>query len=640
MCGIAGKLFHDPARPVDGALLDRMSAILAHRGPDDAGIHHEGSVGLVSRRLAIQDLSAAGHQPMSSPDGRLWITYNGEIYNFLLLRDELERDGVRFRSRSDTEVILALYARQGPACLARLRGMFALAIWDRQERTLFAARDRLGKKPLFYYQDADRFVFASEPKAILQDPEVPVAPDHVALHHYLTYGYVPGPWSAFRGVRKLPPAHYLVLRDGRTSLHRYWELRHTPKRTDGEAALTEELLARLGEAVRLRLISDVPVGALLSGGLDSSAVVAMIRRATSGPIRTFSIGFDRPDYDETRYARLVAQHLGTEHHEAVVKPDAVAGVPRLVWHYSEPFADSSALPSLAVCEMARGFVTVALNGDGGDETFLGYDRYLATAVLNRLDWVPRPVRALAGAAGRGLPRGMAKSLAYRLRRVTDVLTLEPRDRYAKWMTAFGNSDKGELYAPALRQELRTTDSLALLDAAYEASDATTFVERIAHTDVQLYLPDDLLVKMDIASMANSLEVRSPFLDHEVVEFAASLPLHLKLRGWTQKYLLRRAMRGLLPEAVIRRPKMGFGVPIDHWFRHELREMAYDVLLDARARQRGYFRPDVVRRYLDEHVEGRAHHHPRLWSLLMLEQWHRVFIDARPAPSAAPAACGA
>ena len=640
MCGVAGKLFHDPARAVDGALLDRMSAILAHRGPDDAGIHHEGSVGLVSRRLAIQDLSAAGHQPMSSPDGRLWITYNGEIYNFLLLRDELERDGVRFRSRSDTEVILALYARQGPDCLARLRGMFALAIWDRQERTLFAARDRLGKKPLFYYQDAARFVFASEPKAILQDPEVPVAPDHVALHHYLTYGYVPGPWSAFRGVRKLPPAHYLVLRDGRTSLHRYWELRHTPKRTDGEAALTEELLARLGEAVRLRLISDVPVGALLSGGLDSSAVVAMIRRATSGPIRTFSIGFDRPDYDETRYARLVAQHLGTEHHEAVVKPDAVAGVPRLVWHYNEPFADSSALPSLAVCEMARGFVTVALNGDGGDETFLGYDRYLATAVLNRLDWVPRPVRALAGAAGRGLPRGMAKSLAYRLRRVTDVLTLEPRDRYAKWMSAFGNADKRELYAPALRQELRTTDSLALLDQAYEASDATTFVERIAHADVQLYLPDDLLVKMDIASMAHSLEVRSPFLDHEVVEFAASLPLHLKLRGWTQKYLLRRAMRGLLPEAVIRRPKMGFGVPIDHWFRHELREMAYDVLLDARAQQRGYFRPEVVRRYLDEHVEGRAHHHPRLWSLLMLEQWHRVFIDARPAPSAAPAACGA
>ena len=640
MCGIAGKLFRDPARPADAGLLERMSAILAHRGPDDTGIYREGPVALVSRRLAIQDLSAAGHQPMSSLDGRLWITFNGEIYNFLLLRDELEREGVRFRSRSDTEVILALYARHGPECLARLRGMFALAIWDREERTLFLARDRVGKKPLFYYQDADRFVFASEPKAILQDSEVAVAPDHVALHHYLTYGYVPGPWSAFRGVRKLPPAHYLILRDGRASLHRYWTLRYTPKRSDAEPALTEELLARLDEAVRLRLISDVPVGALLSGGLDSSAVVALVRRATSGPVRTFSIGFDRPDYDETRYAREVAQHLGTEHHELVVKPDVVAGVPQLVWHYNEPFADASALPSLALCEMARGFVTVALSGDGGDEAFLGYDRYLATAVMDRLDWVPRPVRALAGAAGRGLPRGVTKSLTYRMRRFTDVLALGPQERYAAWMTCFGSGDKSELYTPALRQELQGADSLALLDAAYAASNATTFVERTAHTDVQLYLPDDLLVKMDIASMANSLEVRSPFLDHEVMEFAASLPLHLKLRGFTQKYLLRRAMRGLLPEAVLRRPKMGFGVPIDHWFRHELREMAYDVLLDARARQRGYFRPEIVRRYLDEHVEGRAHHHPRLWSLLILEQWHRVFIDSRPASSAAPAACGA
>jgi asparagine synthase (glutamine-hydrolysing) len=333
----------------------------------------------------------------------------------------------------------------------------------------------------------------------------------------------------------------------------------------------------------------------------------------------------------------VAQHLGTEHHELVVKPDAVAGVPRLVWHYNEPFADSSALPSLALCEMARGFVTVALNGDGGDEAFIGYDRYRAAAILGRLEWMPRPVRALAGAGGRILPAGTAKSFPYRLRRFIEALNRTPGDRYAAWMTCFGSAEKSELYTPSLRQELGTTDSLAVLTAAHEASDASTLVEHAAHTDVQLYLPDDLLVKMDIASMANSLEVRSPLLDHEVVEFAASLPLSLKLRGFTQKYLLRRAMRGLLPEAVLRRPKMGFGVPIDHWFRHELREMAYDLLLDARARQRGYFRPEIVRRYLDEHVEGRAHHHHRLWSLLMLEQWHRVFIDTRPAPAAA---CGA
>jgi asparagine synthase (glutamine-hydrolysing) len=517
--------------------------------------------------------------------------------------------------------------------------MFALAIWDRQERTLFAARDRLGKKPLFYYQDADRFVFASEPKGILQDPEVPVAADHVALHHYLTYGYVPAPWSAFRGIRKLPPAHYLIVRDGRVTLQRYWSLRYAAKRPESEAALADELLERLTEAVRLRLISDVPVGALLSGGLDSSAVVALIRRAAGGPIRTFSIGFDRPDDDETRYARLVAQHLGTEHHEIVVKPDAVAGVPRLVWHYNEPFADSSALPSLALCELARGFVTVALNGDGGDEAFLGYDRYRGTAVMSGLDRVPAGLRRLALAASRHLPNGAAKSFAYRARRFTEVLPLEPRRRYAAWMTCFGNEHKAELYTPAWAGELRGVDSLGLLDAAYEASDAPSFVERTADTDVQLYLPGDLLVKMDIASMANSLEVRSPFLDHQIMEFAASLPQHLKLRGWTQKVLLRRAMKGLLPEAVLRRPKMGFGVPIDHWFRHELREMAYDVLLDARARERGYFRPEVVRRYLDEHAEGRQHHHFRLWSLLMLEQWHRVFVDTRPGSPLAPLPCG-
>jgi asparagine synthase (glutamine-hydrolysing) len=639
MCGIAGKLFYDSTRAVEAGLLDRMSAILAHRGPDDSGIHREGPLGLVSRRLAIQDLSPAGHQPMQSLDGRLWITYNGEIYNFLLLREELEGQGVRFRSRSDTEVILALYARHGPACLSRLRGMFALAIWDRDARTLFVARDRVGKKPLFYYHGPGEFVFGSEPKAILQDPDVPVAPDHTALHHYLTYGYVPSPWSAFRGIRKLPPAHYLLLRDGQVTLHRYWTLRYTPKRSGSESQLTEELLERLTEAVRLRLISDVPVGALLSGGLDSSAVVALIRRVTTGPVRTFSIGFDRPDYDETRYARIVAQHLGTEHHEVVVKPDAVSQVPRLVWHYNEPFADSSALPSLALSEMARGFVTVALSGDGGDEGFLGYDRYLGTAMLERLDRVPAPLRRIAVAASRRLPNGSAKSLSYRMRRFAEVIPLEPRDRYAAWMTCFANDQKAELYTPELAREFEATNSLALLDAAYDASDAPTFVERAAHTDVQLYLPDDLLVKMDIASMANSLEVRSPLLDHEVLEFAASLPLSLKLRGRTQKYLLRRAMQGLLPDVVLRRPKMGFGVPIDHWFRHELRDMAYDLLLDARARQRGYFRPEVVRRYLDEHAEGRAHHHPRLWSLLMLEQWHRVFIDTRPGYPVAPPPCG-
>ena len=450
-------------------------------------------------------------------------------------------------------------------------------------------------------------MFASEPKAIFEDPEVPREADVEAIHHYLTYGYVPSPWSAFRGVRKLPPAHYLVARDGRLTVTRYWSLRYQPKRTEPEAALGEELVARLEEAVRLRLIADVPVGALLSGGIDSSVVVALMRRVASGPVRTFSIGFDQPDYDESRYARLVAKRFETEHHELVVKPDAAATIPRLVWHYNEPFADSSGLPSLAVCEMARGFVTVALNGDGADESFFGYERYRAALLAGWLDRVP-PLRWGVRAASRLLPAGRPRSLVYRARRLAEELTLPPERRYAAWMTSFGNPQKTELYTLDFARQVGTGDSLALLDAAYAVSDGASFLERTVHTDVQMYLPDDLLVKMDIASMANSLEVRSPFLDHEVVEFAATLPPALKLRRLTHKYLVRRVMRGLLPEAVLRRKKMGFAVPIDHWFRHELREMAYDTLLDARARARGYFRPEVVQRYLDEHVQGQGHHH--------------------------------
>jgi asparagine synthase (glutamine-hydrolysing) len=632
MCGIAGTLFFERARPVDSALLERMGAVLEHRGPDDAGVYRDGPVGLVSRRLAIVDLSPAGHQPMASADGRLWITYNGEIYNFPLLRAELERQGVTFRSRTDTEVILALYERYGPECLGYLRGMFAFAVWDRQQGTLFIARDRLGKKPLVYYHDAERLLFASEPKAILQDPEVPVEADLEAIHHYLTYGYVPSPCSAFRHLRKLPAAHYLLVRDGRVSVRRYWSLRYTPKRGESEARLAEELGALLEEAVRLRLISDVPLGALLSGGIDSSMVVALMRRVASGPVRTFSIGFDRPEYDELAYARQVARRFETDHHDLVVKPDAVTLLPRLVWHYNEPFADSSAVPSFVLCEMARGFVTVALNGDGGDEAFLGYDRYLGTVLAGWQDRIPGPMRQAAVGAARLLPRGAPKSLAYRVRRFVEPLGLEPGRRYARWISCFADGEKADLYAPEMAAAVGRQDSLALLDAAYAASDAPSFLERTVHADVQLYLPDDLLVKMDIASMAHSLEVRSPFLDHRVMEFAASLPPRLKLRGLTPKYLVRRLMKGVLPEAILRRKKMGFGVPIDHWFRHELGEMAHDVLLGERARTRGYFRPEVVRRYLDEHRAGRAHHHFRLWSLLVLELWHRAFLDPRPAAS--------
>jgi asparagine synthase (glutamine-hydrolysing) len=613
-----------------------MTRVIAHRGPDDEGVWANGAVGLGSRRLAVIDLSERGHQPMSNEDGSIWIAFNGEVYNFQELRAGLLRQGHVFRSNTDTETIIHLYEEEGIGAISKLRGMFAFALWDGRSSTLFLARDRVGKKPLFYYHDAKRFVFGSEVKCLLQNG-VEGAPDSEAINHYLTYGYVPAPWSAFRGIRKVPAAHYLEVRRGDVSTTRYWTLKYAPKSHVPEGALLEQLSDLLAESTRLRMISDVPLGVLLSGGLDSSAIVATMRKLTSGSLKTFSIGFDHPEYDELAYARQVARHFETDHHELIVRPDALAMVPRLAWHYNEPFADSSAVPSFAVSELARRSVTVALNGDGGDETWLGYDRYAAAATVARYDWVPTNARRALAAAASRLPSGMPKSTVYRVRRLGMGLARTPLEQYASWITVFDDVAKRALYTPDFRAQLSGTPSFQIFQDALQASDAPTFVEAIAHADIQTYLVDDLLVKMDIASMAHSLEVRSPLLDHRMVEFSANLPVGMKLRGYTQKYLLRRLMKDVLPAPILTRRKMGFGVPIDRWFRADLKEMAYDLLLDSRARSRGYFRPEVVRGYLDAHAAGRAHHHARLWSLLMLEVWHRIFID-QACPAGAPTHC--
>jgi asparagine synthase (glutamine-hydrolysing) len=640
MCGIAGTLELKSERRVSADVVGRMTRILRHRGPDDEGIWVSGPVGLGSRRLAILDLSERGHQPMSNEDGTIWIAYNGEIYNFLDLRARLERAGHEFRSNSDTEAILHLYEREGVDCLKHLQGMFAFALWDARRRRLFIARDRLGKKPLFYCQTANALVFGSEPKALLQHPEVAAEVNPEAVHHFLSYGYVPAPFSAFRNFKKLPPGHYLTVESGRVSMERYWSLSYAKKRHEREEALSEELLSLLDDAVKSRLVSDVPLGALLSGGVDSSAVVALMRRHITGPLRTFSIGFDQAEYNELAHARVVAERFETDHEEQVVRPDAAALLPRLVWHYNEPFADSSALPSFAVCEMARRFVTVALNGDGGDEAFFGYDRYLATKLASYQDRMPLSLRRAVSRAASAMPVGNPKTRGYRLRRFAESLTRVPQERYASWIVLFDNDAKKELYTPEFAHSMAPFDSLDVLRSAYVNSDAATFLEKTVHSDVQLYLPDDLLVKMDIASMANSLELRSPLLDYRVVEFAASLPPGMKLRRLTQKYILKRSMRDLLPEQILRRPKAGFGVPMESWLRGELRTLLLDTLLDARSVARGYFRPAVVQRYIDEHLSGRAHHHPRLWGLLMLELWHRTFIDGAKSPTAAGTATAA
>jgi asparagine synthase (glutamine-hydrolysing) len=629
MCGIVGRFNYRSGAPVSREVLTRMNDLVAHRGPDGAGVWTSGDIGLGHRRLAVIDLSPAGRQPMATADGQLTVTFNGEIYNFKTLREELLSRGHQFRSHSDTEVILAAYREWDVDCLQRLHGMFALALWDANRRRLFVARDRAGKKPLHYRVDADGLAFASEPKSFLAERSFGPRADLEAMSAYLTLQYVPSPMSAFQDVRKLPPAHYLTVEDGQVTVKRYWKVSYAQKRTISEEDAAAELLARLRNAVRARLISDVPLGAFLSGGIDSSGVVALMAELSTGPVKTFSIGFEESAFDELPYARLVAQQYGTEHHEFVVRPAAAEIVPKLVWHYNEPYADASGIPTFYLSQLARSHVTVALNGDAGDENFAGYRRYLTPAAAARFQNLPDAVREAVHAVAGAVPvPPRSGSILYRgkrwLRRVAD----SPIGQYTRRVTMFDDDLKRELCAPEF---LATAgDAAALcLDDAFNSSDADALLDALLDVDVSYYLPDCLLVKVDIATMAYGLEGRSPMLDHEFMEFAASLPPELKLRGDTTKYILKRALRPLLPPEILDRPKQGFSVPIAKWLRSDLREMTDDLLLDGRLAARGYFRRGAVERLLDEHQRGVADWHTQLWTLLMFESWHRTFIDERP-----------
>lgn len=627
MCGIAGKV--DFRGRIDPSLLARMCAAMEHRGPDSRGVWCEGPVGLGIQRLAIIDV-AGGDQPIFNEDRTVAVVMNGEIYNFQELRARLMARGHKFTTHTDTEVLVHLYEDHGPRLVDHLRGMFAFAIWDQNRRQLLLARDRVGKKPLFIARRGSKITFASEMMALLQDEEIGRVPDPRAIASYLAYQYVPHPLSAFQGVEKLPPASTMVVTEDGARQERYWRLEYGAAPPGGSLdELAERLRELIWEATRIRLISEVPLGGFLSGGVDSSAVVAAMADQMSEPVKTFSIGFPDPDFDELRYARLIAERFSTDHHEFVVEPHALEIMPKLARHYGEPFADPSAIPSFYLAELTSRHVTVALNGDGGDESFAGYNRYISNDFIGRFNWLPQPLRGRAPGLFCALGEGSRdNSFQTRLQRFARGLAMEPYERYAHWMSAFESATRAQMMQPdfiASTGDWRPED---VIGGAWQDSTAVeSRIDRMLDTDVNTYLPGDLLVKVDIATMAHSVEGRSPFLDHHLMEFAAALAPQMKLHGMSSKRVLKHALRGVLPDEILHRPKMGFGVPLLRWFREELRDLPGEVLLGGDARVHAYLKPEAIRRLISEHHEGTADHSLRLWVLLQLEMWHREVVES-------------
>jgi asparagine synthase (glutamine-hydrolysing) len=623
VCGIAGKVSVDSA--IDRALIERMCAAIEHRGPDSRGVFNEPGVGLGVQRLRVIDL-VTGDQPIFNERRSLVVVLNGEIYNFEELRAQLARKGHTFSTQSDTEVVVHLYEEYGAACVTHLRGMFAFALWDADARQLLVARDRIGKKPLFYAEAGGTFWFASEAKAILEDRDVDRSVDFDAIDNFLQLQYVPHPRSAFAALKKLPPGHTLLWRDGRIEVSRYWKLSYAPNALTDVREAHEQIRDALVEATSLRLRSDVPLGAFLSGGVDSSAVVAAMSMA-GGNVKTFSIGFDVQGYDETPYAREVATLFATDHHELRVRPSAIDVLPRLVWHYGEPFADHSAIPSFYLSELTRRHVTVALNGDGGDESFAGYTRYLRRRG-DYLAALPRRARALiAKLADRAGPGGDPRSLRARVEEAAYFSYLPSYARYAARMAYFDERERQQLYTPEFSSSLGETTTSAVTAEPYVTSDAHDEINRLLDVDRQTYLPGDLLVKMDIASMAHSLEVRSPLLDHSLMEIAAGMPGRWKLSGHTTKKVFKDALRPWLPGHILDRPKWGFAVPLGEWFRAELRQLPRSILLDPVSIERGFFRESSVRTLVDEHEAGLRDNTDKLWALIQLELWLQTFVDS-------------
>ncbi len=635
MCGITGKIyFKNNSHLVSEHDIALMNKAIAHRGPDDSGIYiiPNRKVGLGQQRLSIIDLSPLGHQPMhyKHNNKKYTIVFNGEIYNFQEERSQLKKLGYQFKSQTDTEVIMALYDKYDIKFLEHLRGMFAFALYDHQKNQLICARDRLGKKPFKYYVNNNTFIFASELKSILTQPDYKKGIDYTAIHHYLTLQYVPAPLTGFKNIKKLEPAHYLIINcnNGHIKKEKYWQLDYTKKLKLSKKEWEDKILTELEEAVKLRMIADVPLGAFLSGGIDSSAVVALMAKNSSQPIKTFSIGFNESDHDETKYAQIIADKYKTDHTKFIVKPNAMELLPTLVYQYEEPYADSSQLPTYYLSQKTREHVTVALNGDGGDENFAGYGRYSVQKFGLWYDKIGPLHNLLAKPMAKLINFIFKTTLTNHAQTFAETLSLPYNKRYLSYIQYFSAQAKNSLYSENMREKMKGIITNDIIVQTFAQAKANNKIDQTIYTDIATYLPDDLLVKVDIATMAHALESRSPFLDHKFMEMTSQIPVNLKLKGLNnKKYILKKTLeKELVPKEILYRKKMGFGVPIEHWFRKEMKNYMYEILLSDKATSRNIFNKKAIKNLLDTHIRTKINHAHRIWALITLELWFQEFFD--------------
>ena len=626
MCGIAGVLEFREGQTVAGHLLEAMGKVIEHRGPDQGGIYQDGPVGLVGRRLKIVDLSPAGSQPVPNEDGSIQLVYNGEMFNHEPLRRELEVLGHTFRGRCDSEVVVHAYEQWGPRCVERFRGFFAFALWDATRRQLFLARDRIGIKPLYVTRQSDRLIFGSEIKAILEHPDVPREMDLQSMYHYLGYEFVPGPATMFRGIEKLPPGTILLARDGRVDVQRYWELAFVDS-THDPVTIERRIRETCRDAVHAWMMSDVPEGVFLSGGLDSTAVLAFAREATSGPLPTFTLGYDDPTFSEWEYAREAARHYGTDHHEIKVAPITPALIEETVWHLDEPMTDLSSLPLYLLCREARRDVTVCLSGEGGDEVFVGYDRFIASKAERLYRLLPGPFRrgVIEPLVSRLPDQEQKKGPLVVLRRFIDGTRLDPDGGHMRWQYFGSPALDAQIFRETVLRSV-DRDRFAPIRQALARCDSTRRLDREIFVDTRFTMPDSVLMKVDKMSMAHALEVRVPLLDHHLVELAATIPPRLKFPGFRTRAIYRRALKGVLPPKILTRGKQGYSLPLKQWLRHELRDYMIRLLNGSEV-IRAYFDRDGVNWMIGEHLARRANHNHTLWALINLALWHRRFIES-------------